>query len=57
MQAIPQRAIDLQLIDCIQGYKSNLHNAGRLLRQVLRAKLSFPFSYLLFDDSLIVQWF
>lgn len=45
MQAIPQRAIDLQVIDCIQGYKSNLHNAGRLLRQVLRAKLSFLFGF------------
>jgi hypothetical protein len=46
MQAIPQRANDLQVIDCIQGYKGNLHNSGRLLRQVLRAKLSSQFLFL-----------
>lgn len=41
MQAIPQRAADLQLIESIQGYRGNLtHDTGRLLKQVLRSKLS-----------------
>ncbi|RWS07256.1 Muscle M-line assembly protein unc-89-like protein [Dinothrombium tinctorium] len=40
MQAIPQRAADLQYLNAIHGYKGNLHKSGRLLKQVLRAKLS-----------------
>ena len=40
MQAIPQRAADLQLIQCIQGYRGNLHDTGRLLKKVLLSKLS-----------------
>ncbi|RWS26488.1 Muscle M-line assembly protein unc-89-like protein [Leptotrombidium deliense] len=43
MQAIPQRAVDLQYLNAIHGYKGNLQKSGRLLRQVLRAKLSSTF--------------
>ncbi|XP_054708128.1 obscurin-like [Uloborus diversus] len=32
MQAIPQRIVDLQYINSIQGYKGNLHKLGRILK-------------------------
>jgi hypothetical protein len=54
MQAIPQRASDLQYINNIEGYKGNLHKLGRLLKHVLRAKLSsISITFLFFNELLI----
>ncbi|CAN8024149.1 unnamed protein product, partial [Ixodes persulcatus] len=34
MQAIPQRASDLQYINAIEGYHGNIHNWGRVMKHV-----------------------